>query len=80
MQAVSKDAHAVLCQAFTPGLIKMLAIGQQPRRFLATLFGHDTVRKPWVIWGPDMLQQLRDCIKEVVLPSHDAACLRTAVH
>ena len=59
MAGVAKDARAVLTQAFTPGLIKLLQQDRSPHRFLSALFSPEAIRKPWSIWGPELLGQLK---------------------
>ncbi len=62
MAAVAKAAEAALSQAFTPGLLALLQRDRDPGAFLATLFTEQAVRRPWIIWGPALLVEMREWV------------------
>ena len=77
MAGVAKDARAVLTQAFTPGLIKLLQQDRSPHRFLSALFSPEAIRKPWSIWGPELLGQLKAWAQEETEAISEAARQRS---
>lgn len=64
MGAVAKAAEAALSQALTPGLLALLRRDRDPGAFLATLFTTTDIRRPWIIWGPALLAEMREWVDE----------------
>jgi hypothetical protein len=73
MGAVAKGAEAALSQAFTPGLLVLLKRDRDPGAFLDTLFSEEAIRRPWIVWGPALLTEMRVWVADEVQAIRGAA-------